>query len=196
MVFLGGHNIDFSGGKKDVIDRIGFRLSHFKFENPHFFINYERSSFVGIGYQKEVHANDHWQFSDFSLGGIFGLNETRKVFAIIGPYSVMLRVSNTYIEFMTPIYSRQDWYSPANSPAVSIWRDYFRRITGLMGGTKLLYITQVNFSKYHDFYRDINIPFLEKVEVTRQRRKSKIKPFEDYGNGKYPPYFIETVKSQ
>jgi hypothetical protein len=192
MVFLGGHNLDFSGSKKDIIDIIDARLSHYIFEAPQFFLDYEQTAFKGREYLKEGYSNDYWQYSDFSLNGKFGITDNRKVFALIGPYGLMLRISNTYIEFTTPIYNRRDWYSHDNNRAVTGWRNFFMQITSLMGGSELLYITQSYYSKYHDFFRNMNITFSEKIEINRKRHKLKIKSFEHYGNGKYPPYFLDT----
>jgi hypothetical protein len=192
MALLGGHNIDFSGDKQKIINTIGKSISRFQFENLQFFIDYEQTSFAGIEHLKTDHRNDRWQFSDFSLDGFLGIPDKRKVFAIIGPYGLMLRISDTYIEFMTPIYSRPDWYSPDNAQSVIEWRRYFKQIITLLGGSQALYITQAYFDKYHDFFRDLNISFAEKIETIIKRHGAVNKPFTYYGNGKYPRYFLDT----
>jgi hypothetical protein len=192
MAFLGGHNIDFSGSKKDIAQTIGSGLSNFQFENPQFFLDYEQICFEGREYLKSAHANDRWQFSNLSLDGMFGIKEKRKVIAVIGPYGLMLRISNTYLEFMTPIYSRPEWYSQDNSQDVTQWRNYFKQITSLLGGSVALYITQAYLDKYHDFFRDLNISFAEKIETIKNRHGVNNKSFSDYGKNKYPSYFLDT----
>jgi hypothetical protein len=191
MAFLGGHNIDFSSSKKEILDTIGSRLSMFQFENLQFFMDYEQTFFVGRELQRTVQTNDRWRFSDLSLDDMFGIKEKRKVFAIIGPYGLMLRVSDAYIEFITPIYNRPDWYSPGNTKAVAEWRKYFKQIITLFGGSEALYITQSYFSKYHTFFRDLNMSFTEKIETLKKRHGVNKKPFTGYGKGKYSMYFLD-----
>jgi hypothetical protein len=193
--FGGGHNIDFSGGKKEVADRILSRLVKYQFENRQFFLDYEKASFEGQEYLKAGHNTDCWQCHDFSLDGMLDIIDSRKVFAFGGPYTLMLRISDTCTEFITPIYHRRDWYSPENHQAVSSWRAYFKEITALMGGNETLYITQSYFGKYHHFSRDMNISFSEKVETIKKRNGTSKKGFTDWGKGKYPSYFIDTVSS-
>ncbi|MDR1149527.1 MAG: hypothetical protein LBK66_12945, partial [Spirochaetaceae bacterium] len=69
MAFLGGHNIDFSSSKKEILDTIGSRLSMFQIKNHQFFVNDEQAFFESRGFQITVHTNDRWQFADFSLDG-------------------------------------------------------------------------------------------------------------------------------
>jgi hypothetical protein len=191
MAFLGGHNIDFSSNKENLLDTIGSRLSKFQIKNHQFFVNDEQAFFESRGFQITVHTNDRWQFADFSLDGMFGIKEKRKVFAIIGPYGLMLRVSDTYIEFITPIYNRPDWYSPGNAQAVAEWRKYFKQIIALFDGSEALYITQAYFTKYHNFFRDLNMSFTEKIETLKKRHGVNKKPFTGYGTGTYPMYFLD-----
>jgi hypothetical protein len=195
MAFLGSHNVDFSDTKQNIVKIIGTSLCKYQFENLQFFIDYEQASFEDSEQLKTVHKNDLWQLSDFSLDGILGIKDKRKVFAVIGPYGLMLRISNTYIEFMTPIFNRPDWYSLANTKAVTQWRKYFKHIVTLLGGSEALYITQAYFGKYHDFFRDLNISFSEKIETINKRPGVSKKLFTDYGNGKYPVYFLDTCTS-
>jgi hypothetical protein len=192
MAFLGGHNIDFSGDKRKIIETIGTSLSKYQFENLQFFINYEQTSFVGIEHLRTVHRNDRWQFSDFSLAGFLGIPDKRKVIGVIGPYGLSLRISDTYIEFLSPIYSRPDWYSSDNAQSVLEWRRYFKHIISLLGGSQALYITQAYFEKYHSFFQDLNISFAVKIETTVKRHGAVNKPFTYYGSGKYPSYFLDT----
>jgi hypothetical protein len=191
MAFLGGHNIDFSRGKKELLDTIGSRLSGFHFENPQFFMDYEQAFFEGREFQRAVHTNDRWQFSDLSLDGMFGIKERRKVFVLIGPYGIMLRVSDTYIEFMTPAYNRPDWYSPGNAKAVAEWRTYFKQIITLLGGSEALYITQSYFNKHHALFRDLNMSFTEKIKTLQKKHGENKKFFTAYDKGSYPLYFLD-----
>jgi hypothetical protein len=177
MVFLGGHNIDFSGSKKKLLDTMGSRLSTFQFENLQFFMDYEQAFFEGREFQRTVHANDRWQFSDFSLDGMFGIKERQKVFLLIGPYGLMLRISDTYIEFMTPAYNRPDWYSPGNAKAVAEWRKYLKQIITLLGGSEALYITHSYFNKYPAFFRDVNMSFTERIKILKKRHRANKKLF-------------------
>jgi hypothetical protein len=191
MAFLGGHNIDFSSSKKKLLDTIGLRLSRFQFETPQFFMDYEQAFFEGREFQRTDHTNDRWQFSDLSLDGMFGITERRKVFVLIGPYGLMLRISDTYIEFITPIYNRPDWYSPDNAKAVAEWRKYFKQIITLLGGSEALYITQSCFGKYHAFFRDLSMSFTEKIKTLQKKHGVNKIPFTGYGKGKYPMYFFD-----
>jgi hypothetical protein len=192
MAFLGGHNIDFSGDKRKIVETIGTNIAKYQFENLQFFINYEQTSFEGIEYLRTVHKNDCWQFSDFSLDGFLGIPDKRKVLAFIGPYGLTLRISDTYIEFLAPIYSRPDWYSPENAQSVLEWRRYFKQIITLLGGSEALYITSAYFDKYHSFFRDMDTTFAQKIETIIKNQGAVNKPFTAYGNGKYPRYFLDT----
>jgi hypothetical protein len=192
MAFLGSHSVDFSGNRQNIINTIGTSLSKYQFENLHFFIDYEQTSFIGYEHIKTVHKNDRWQFSDLSLDGFLGITDKRKVIAVIGPYGLMLRISDTYLEFMTPIYNRPDWYSPGNVVTVTQWRNYYKQITSLLGGSGVLYITQAYFDKYHTFFRDANTTFTQKIDTLIKKHGPIHKPFTDYGKGKYPRYFFDT----
>jgi hypothetical protein len=103
----------------------------------------------------------------------------------------MLRISDTYIEFMTPAYNRPDWYSPGNAKAVAEWRKYFKQIITLLGGSEALYITQSYFGKYHAFFRDVNMSFTEKIKTLKKRHRANKKLFTAYGKGNYPLYFLD-----
>jgi hypothetical protein len=192
MSLLGSHSIDFSGTSQKVIETIGTSLSRYQFENLQFFITYEQTSFEGIEHLRTAHKNDRWQFSDFSLAGFLGISDKRKVIAAVGPYGLMLRISDTYIEFLTPVYSRTEWYSPDNHQDVIEWRKCFKQIIALMGGSEAIYITQAYFEKHHDFFRDLNYSFSEKIETLVKKHGAANKPFTHYGNGKYPRYFLDT----
>jgi hypothetical protein len=192
MAFLGSHSIDFSVSKRKIVDTIGTSLCKYQFKNPQFFKDFEQASCEGREHLKKVHQNDLWKFSDFSLAGMFGINDNRIVLAVIGPFGLMLRISNTYLEFITPIYARPDWYSPDNAATVTQWRNYFKQIITLLGGSEALYITHAYFDKYHDFFRDLNISFSEKIETLKKRHGVSKKLFTDYGEGRYPIYFLDT----
>jgi hypothetical protein len=191
MAFLGSHDIDFSGSKKNIIDMIASRLSGFKIENLQFFIDYEQAFFADFEYLKTVPRKDRWEFSDFSFSGFLGITDKRKVIAAIGPYGLMLRISDTYMEFIAPIYNRTEWYSPDNTVTVTVWRNYFKQIITLMGGNEALYITQAYFDKYHPFFQDMNTTFSQKIETLTKKHGPINKPFTHYGNGKYPRYFLD-----
>jgi hypothetical protein len=191
MALLGSHGIDFSDSKEKIIGMIGSHLAWFKVENLQFFIDYEQAFFADFEYLKTVQKNDRWQFSDFSLNGFHGITDKRKVIAVVGPYGLMLRISNTYMEFLTPIYNRTEWYSPDNSVTVTEWRKYFRQIITLLGGSEALYITQAYFDKYHPFFQDMNTTFSQKIETLIKKHGPINKPFTHYGNGKYPRYFLD-----
>jgi hypothetical protein len=192
MAFLGSHSINFSGAKQTIIVTIGKQLSKHQFENLQFFKDYEQSAFKDCEHLKTVHKNDRWQFTDFSIDGMYGIKDKRKVIVAIGPYGLMLRISNTYVEFLSPLYNRPNWYSPKNAKTVTEWRKYFKQITTLFGGQGTLYITQAYFDKYHNFFRDTSTTYPQKIETLIQTHGPIKKPFADCSKGKYPRYFFDT----
>jgi hypothetical protein len=102
----------------------------------------------------------------------------------------MLRISNTYIEFITPISIPDRNGTPSIIVrTVTQWRIYFRQITSLLGGSEALYITQAYFTKYHDFFRDLSLSFAEKKETIKKRHGVSKKLFTGYGPRQLPPLF-------
>jgi hypothetical protein len=103
----------------------------------------------------------------------------------------LLRISNPCIQFLYPSFTNTQWYSPQNRGAVTLWRNCFKRIATLLGGAGLLYITEAYFSKYHEFFMDPGQPFEQKLCALTEKHGAIKKTFEDFGNGKYPRYFID-----
>jgi hypothetical protein len=60
-----------------------------------------------------------------------------------------------------------------------------------MGGSEALYITQAYFNKYNDFFKYLNTSFDEKMDIIIKMHGVINKPFADFGNNKYPRYFID-----
>jgi hypothetical protein len=191
MVFLGGHAIDFSANShKEIIDDIGFRLQYFKFNNPYFFAKYEQEAYKSIPYL--ICGNTgKWTYTDLSLNEQF--NDTRVVFLFSGPYSLFLRISNTYIEFLYPSFKNHEWYSKVNNEAVNQWRNCFKQIINLLGGHSVLYITSLYFEKHHDFFIDPNQIFEQKIYTLSLKQGSSKKLFQDFGEKNQPRYFIDTL---
>jgi hypothetical protein len=133
------------------------------------FITYRQNAFKDFRHIIQGFSNDRWQYADFSLDIPPERSDPWKVFMFGGPYGLLLRISDPYIEFLAPIYNRHDWYSSDNSRDVAEWRSYFRQITAILGSESILYITTAYFEKYHDFFRDMESGFTQKLETLKPK---------------------------
>jgi hypothetical protein len=162
MIFLGGHSLDLlTQPKEKIIASIGSYLSGYKPLNAGFYRQFEQKAYKHAPYLIQGDTGK-WSYSDVSLNGEYGINRT--VFLISGTFSFLLRISAAFIEFLYPVYKRNNWYSNDNKEEVTEWRIFFRQMVHLLGGTKALYITSAYFAKYFDFFTDPQKTFDQKLD--------------------------------
>jgi hypothetical protein len=175
--------------KKKIIASIASCLSGYKPLNAGFYRRFEQKYYKHVPYLIKGDTGK-WSHSDVSLNGKYGIHRT--VFLIGGTFGFLLRVSAAFIEFLYPVYERNNWYSNDNKEEVPEWRIFFRQMIHLLGGTKAIYITSAYFSKYHNFFTDPQKTFNQKLDDIIARHGPIKKTFHDFTGGKHPRYFVDT----